>query len=143
MVSLKLLCSSEADDELIDAWLSVKGRATGPRNGLGQPAWADRPGPTSAQSAASFARCCFLSLLYPPPLCMWALVVSFSPNWTKLLASQDSTLFWLRPRSFPSSQVGSLGFLESCSLHFLTCTGLQGLVMRCLMNLSRKSCFQH
>jgi hypothetical protein len=34
-----------------------------------------------------------------------------------------------------------LGLLESCSLHFLTCTGLQGLVMRCLMNLSRKSCF--
>jgi hypothetical protein len=32
--------------------------------------------------------------------------------------------------------------LESYSLHCLTCTGLQGLVMRCLMNLSRKSCFQ-
>jgi hypothetical protein len=25
MVSLKLLCSSAADDELIDAWLSVRG----------------------------------------------------------------------------------------------------------------------
>jgi hypothetical protein len=35
-----------------------------------------------------------------------------------------------------------LGLLESCSLNCLTCTGLQGLVMRCLMNLSRKSCFQ-
>jgi hypothetical protein len=35
-----------------------------------------------------------------------------------------------------------LGLLESCSLHCLTCTGLQGLVMRCLMNLSQKSCFQ-
>jgi hypothetical protein len=35
-----------------------------------------------------------------------------------------------------------LGLLESCSLHCLTCTGLQGLVMRCLMNLSRKSFFQ-
>jgi hypothetical protein len=34
------------------------------------------------------------------------------------------------------------GLLESCSFHCLTCTGLQGLVMRCLMNLSRKSCFQ-
>jgi hypothetical protein len=25
MVSLKILCSSAADDELIDAWLSVRG----------------------------------------------------------------------------------------------------------------------
>jgi hypothetical protein len=52
MVSLKLLCSSAADDELVPAWLSVKrlliareasrskGGPTGPRNGLGQPAWA-------------------------------------------------------------------------------------------------------
>jgi hypothetical protein len=38
--------------------------------------WADRPGPTSAQFVASFARCCFPSLLDPPPFCMWALVVS-------------------------------------------------------------------
>jgi hypothetical protein len=76
------------------------------------------------------------------PSIMWALVVSFSPNWTKLLVSQDSVLFWLGPQSFPSSRVGSLGFLESCSLHCLTFTGLQGLVMRCLMNLSRESCFQ-
>jgi hypothetical protein len=44
---------------------------------------------------------------------------------------------------FSSSPVWSLGFLESCLLHCLTCTGPQGLVMRCLMNLTRKSCFQH
>jgi hypothetical protein len=30
--------------------------------------WAGQPGPTSAQSAASFARRCFPSLLDPPPL---------------------------------------------------------------------------
>jgi hypothetical protein len=97
--------------------------------------WAGRPGPTSAQFVASFARCCFPSHLYPPPFCMWAIVVSFSPNWTKLLVSQDSALFWLGPRSLSSSRAWSLGYLESCSLHCLTCTGLQGLVMRCLMNL--------
>jgi hypothetical protein len=149
MVSLKHLCSSAADDELIDAWLSVRGlqiareapRSKGGRLGL-ETCWADRPGPISAQFVASFARCCFPSLLDPSPFCMWALVVSFSPNWTKPLISQDSALFWLGPRSFPSSRVGSLGFLESCSLHCLTCTGLQGLIMRCLMNLSRKSFFQ-
>jgi hypothetical protein len=102
--------------------------AFGPQNRLGRLAWADRLGPISAQSMASFARCCFPSLLDPSPFCMWTLVVSFSPNWTKLLISQDSTLFWLGPQSFPSSRVGSLGFLESSLLHCMTCTGLQGLV---------------
>jgi hypothetical protein len=121
----------------------VKGGATGPRNGLDRPAWADRPGPILSQLVASFAWRWFPSLLDPFPFCMWALVVSFSPSWTKLHVSQDSALFWLGRRSLSSSQVWSLGFLESCSLHCLTCTGLQGLVMRCLMNLSRKSRFQH
>jgi hypothetical protein len=62
------------------------------------------------------------------PFCMWALVVSFSPSWTKLLVLQDSAIFWLGPRSLSSSRVWSLGFLESCLLHYMTCTGLQGLV---------------
>jgi hypothetical protein len=109
---------------------------------LGRPAWADRPRPISAQSAASFARCRFPSLLDPSPFCMWALVVSFPPNWMKLLVPQDSTLFWLGPQSLSSSRFRSLGFLESCLLHCMTCTGLQGLVTRCLMTLSQKSCFQ-
>jgi hypothetical protein len=43
------------------------------------------------------------------PFCMWALVVSFSPSWTKLLVLQDSALFRLGPRSLSSSRVGSLG----------------------------------
>jgi hypothetical protein len=89
---------------------------------------ADRPGPTPAQLPASFAWRRFSSLLDPSPFCMWALVVSFSPSWTKLLVSQDSTLFWLGPRSLTSSRVRSLGILESSFLHCMTCTRLQGLV---------------
>jgi hypothetical protein len=120
-----------------------KKELTWPRNGLGRPTWADRPGPTSAQLAASFSRCWFPSLLDPSHFSMWALAVSFTPNWMKLLVLQDSALFWLGPQSFPSSRVLSLGFLESCLLHCMTCTRLQGLVTRCLMSLSWKSCFQH
>jgi hypothetical protein len=105
-----------------------KGEVTGPWNGWGRPAWADRPGPTSAQFPASFAWRHFPSLLDPSPFCMWALAVSFSPSWTKLLIPQDSTLFRLGPRSLSSSRVRSLGFLESSFLHCMTCTGLQGLV---------------
>jgi hypothetical protein len=52
--------------------------------------WAGRPGPTSAQLAASFARCRFPSLLESPLISMWALVVNFSSDWTKLLVLQDS-----------------------------------------------------
>jgi hypothetical protein len=104
------------------------GGGTGPRNGPGRLAWADRPGPTSALSTPSFALCRFSSLLDPSPFCMWALVVSFSQSWMKLLVSQDSTHFWLGPRSLSSSRVRSLGFLESCLLYCMTCTGLQGLV---------------
>jgi hypothetical protein len=104
--------------------------------------WAYRPGHISAQPTASFAQCWFLSLLQSSLICMWALVITFSTDWMKLLVPQDSAVLWLGPRSFSSSRVSSLGFLESCLLHYLTYTGLQGLVIRCLMNLSRKSCFQ-
>jgi hypothetical protein len=105
-----------------------KGEATGPWNGPGRPAWADRPGPTSAQLPASFAWRRFPSLLDPSPFYMWALVVSFSPSWTKLLVPQDLALFRIGPRSLSSSRVRSLGFLESSLLYCMTCIGLQGLV---------------
>jgi hypothetical protein len=75
-----------------------------------------------------FALCRFPGLLDPSPFCMWALVVSLSLSWTKLLVSQDSTLFWLGPRSLSSSRVRSLGFLESSLLHCMTYIGLQSLI---------------
>jgi hypothetical protein len=105
-----------------------KGEATEPWNGLCRLAWANRPGPIPSQLPASFALRQFPSLLDPSPFCMWALVVSFSPSWMKLLVSQDLALFWLGPRSLSSSRVRSLGFLESSLLHSMTCIGLQSLV---------------
>jgi hypothetical protein len=120
--------------------LGQRGEATGTRNGPGRPAWADRLGPTSAQLPACFVWHRFPSLLDPSPFCMWALVVSFTPSWMKLLVSQDLALFWLGPRSLSSSRVRSLGFLESSLLHCMTCIGFK-VLSRCSMNLSRKSCF--
>jgi hypothetical protein len=150
MVSLKLLCSLAADDEFILAWLLVRGLeiaweasrskegSTGPRNGLGRPAWAHFDPVRGLlcpvlllESSRSFP------LLHVGPCRQFLFELD------ELLTPQGSTLFWLGPRSFSSSRVWSLGFLESCLLHFMTCTGLQGLVMRSLMNISRKSCFQH
>jgi hypothetical protein len=100
-----------------------KGEVTGPPNGPGLPAWAHL-GPVA----------CLLRVALVPlssrsfPFCMWAVVVNFTPSWTKLLVPQDSALFRLGPRSLSSSRVRSLGFLESSLLHCMTCTGLQGLV---------------
>jgi hypothetical protein len=96
---------------------------TGPRSGLVRPAWAHLDPVGSL----------FCPVLVPEssrssPFYMWALVVSFSLSWAKLLVSQDSTLFWLGPQSLSSSRVWSLGFLESSLLHCMTCTELQGLV---------------
>jgi hypothetical protein len=51
--------------------------ATRPWNGLGRPAWADRPGPTPVHLLASFALSRFPSLLDPSPFCMWSLVAQF------------------------------------------------------------------
>jgi hypothetical protein len=93
--------------------------ATRPRNGLDQPTWADRPGPTSAQFVASFAQCFFPSLLDPPLFCMWALVVSFCPNWTKLLVSQDSTFFLARSSEFSIFSGWVLGILGVVSTSLL------------------------
>jgi hypothetical protein len=97
-----------------------KGEAVGPRNGSGRPAWADRPVPTGLGPPRPSC--------LPPSRGVGSRVVSSSPSWTKLLVPQDSALFRLGPRSLSSSQVRSLGFLESSLLHCMTCTGLQGLV---------------
>jgi hypothetical protein len=43
------------------------GETTGPWNGLGRPAWVDRPGPIPAQLPVAFSLCRFPSLLDPPP----------------------------------------------------------------------------
>jgi hypothetical protein len=58
---------------------------------------------------------------------MWALDVSFSTVYMKLLVPQDSTFSVQVLRVF-RLQGSSLSFLESCLLHCLTRTGLRGLV---------------
>jgi hypothetical protein len=153
-VSLKLLCSSAADDELIDAWLSVKGlyiAREAPRSkgadwaskragtaGLIQPVWAHFVPvrgllcPTLVlESSRSFP------LLHVGPCRQFLSELDEAP----CLARFDT--FLARSSEFVIFLGCVPGLLESCSLHCLTCTGLQGLVMRCLMNLSRKSRFQH
>jgi hypothetical protein len=75
-------------------WLGQWGRRLDPRMGragwpgltsLCRPAWAHRPGPTSAQLPVSFAWRQFPSLLDPSPFCMWLLSsVSLRVGWSSL-----------------------------------------------------------
>jgi hypothetical protein len=149
MVSLKLLCSSAADYDLVDAWLSVrglfiaweairsKGRPIGPRKGLSRPAWAQF-GPSRG----------LLRPVLLPASSRCSPLLHLGP-WRRFLSELDSipclarfSTFLVQSSEFIIFSGLVLGLLESCSLHCLTCIRLQGLVMRCLMNLSRKSCFQ-
>jgi hypothetical protein len=106
--------------------------------GLGRPAWAHF-GPVRGllRPVLLPESSIFSSLLHVSPCRQFLSELDEAP-----CLARFSTFLARSSRSLSSSQAWSLGFLESCSLHCLTCTGLQGLVMRCLMNLSRKSCFQ-
>jgi hypothetical protein len=153
MVSLKLLCSSAADDELVDAWFSVRGlqiageasrskgadwasKRAGPA-GLGRPAWAHF-GPVRGllllalvpESSRSFP------LLHVGPCRHFLSELDEDPCLTRF------STFLARSSEIVIFSGLSLGFLESCLLHCMTCTRLQGLVARCFMNLSQKSFFQ-
>jgi hypothetical protein len=116
----------------------VKGGSTRLGNGLGRPTW------------AHFSPADGL-------LCLVLLPESFRASPLLHVGPCRQFLFGLDeapcPARFGSFLTGSseffifsglvLGLLESCLLHCSTCIGLQGLVMRCLLNSSRKSCFQH
>jgi hypothetical protein len=106
--------------------------------GVGRTAWA-HPGPIRV----------LLRPVLLPVSSRSSLLLHVGPCHQKILSELDEapciarfSTFLARSSEFIIFSGLVLGLLESCSLHCLTCIGLQGLVMRCLMNLSRKSCFQ-
>jgi hypothetical protein len=118
---------------------------TGPRNRLGRPAWADQPGPTGLGPSGPVR--VLLRLVLLPESSRSCPLLHVGPC-RRFLSELDEApclarfnTFLARSSEFVIFSGLVLGLLESCSLHCFTCTGLQGLVMRCLMNLSRKSCF--
>jgi hypothetical protein len=59
-----------------------KGGRTGHRSGLGRPAWADRPGPTSARLGRPFAPMgLHVIMLFAPSTCMILTMSSSRPRW--------------------------------------------------------------
>jgi hypothetical protein len=64
--------------------LRVKGKGgqTDPRSGLGRPAWADRPGPTSARFGRPFAPVgSHVFMHFAPSTCMILTMSSSRPRW--------------------------------------------------------------
>jgi hypothetical protein len=108
--------------------------------------WADRPGPAGLGPSRPSPR---PRLLYVGSLASWM----FPPSACKSMSSVSlrighNSLSCKIPH-FSGQVLGVCrlldqvpGFSELSLLHCMTCMGLQGLVMRCLMNLYQKSCIQ-
>jgi hypothetical protein len=124
--------------QFIDKHLGQKGDANRAWSGLGRSAQAGRPRPNSARFGSGFLPGCFSRDPLFVCTCMWPLT-SF-PSRLRL----ESLLCKLRCFLVESLKTCTLtlrssGHLELCSSRVLTCDGLHDLLLKCLMNLSRKS----
>jgi hypothetical protein len=115
-----------------------KGGLTGPRNGLGRPAWAHFDPANGLLCLVSVPES---SRVFPDLHVGPCRQFLFRLDEAPCLARFNSFLMGSSEFVIFSGLV--LGLSESCLLHCLTCAELSDLVMRCLMNLSRKSCFQY
>jgi hypothetical protein len=110
-------------------------------------AWADRTGPAGLGPSRPSPR---PPSLYVGSLTSWMFPLLHVGPCRQFLSELDKTPCLARFSTFLVRSSESVvfsnqvpGFLELSLLRCMTCTGLQDLVMRCLMNLSRKSCIQH
>jgi hypothetical protein len=116
----------------------AKGVANWANRPLGRSDWADQPRPFLCRFGPVFLPSCFLHDSLFVCTCMWAFDVV--PSRLRL----ESLLCKLRCFLVESLKIcmvtlRSSGHLESCSSRVLTCDGLHDLLLKCLMNLSRKS----
>jgi hypothetical protein len=116
----------------------AKGIANRAKRPLGRSEQADRPRPFLGRFGPVFLPGCFLhdSLF----VCTSMLPLTSFPSRLRL----ESLVCKLRCFLVESLKTCTLmlqssGHLESCSLRVLTCDGLHDLLLKCSMNLSRKS----
>jgi hypothetical protein len=114
-----------------------KGGANRARNTPGRQAWANRPRPGSAPSRSRMLLGQLLTYSLLPYAC--GPLTSSSPQFRQSSLSRKLQNLLSRSLEFSGFMLRSLGHLESCSCGVLTCAGLHDLLMKCLMNLSRKS----
>jgi hypothetical protein len=85
---------------------------TGARTGLGRPAWADRPGPTSARFGRTFCSLGAYALMYfSPSTCMILMMLSSRSRWrfssheVRSFTLQSQGVFLVALRSLPPLEV--------------------------------------
>jgi hypothetical protein len=118
--------------------LRSKGGANRARNRPGRPAWADRPRPVLAWFGPVSLPDASRSVVDLLPYACGPLTSS-SPWFRQSSLSCKLQHLLSRSLEFSGFMLRSLGPLESCSWGVLTCVGLHDLLLKCLMNLSRKS----
>jgi hypothetical protein len=116
----------------------AKGVANRANRPLGRSDWADRPkpfwadsGPCSSPAASCTIPC--LCALACGPLTSFPSRLRLEPLLCKLCC------FLVESLKICTLTLQSSGHLESCSSRVLTLVGLHDLLLKCLMNLSRKS----
>jgi hypothetical protein len=115
---------------------------TGARTGLGRPAWADRPGPSSAPFGRPFCSVGPYALMYfAPSTCMILMMLSSCPRWrfslheVRSFTLQSSGVFLIALRSLPP--------LEVISSSSWTRTRLRKCSFELVVNLSFMSMFSY
>jgi hypothetical protein len=116
----------------------AKGTSNRARSGLGRSTQAGRPRPFrpgSAPVSSPVASCVipYLCALACEPLTSFPSRLRLESLLSKLRC------FLVESLKTCTLTLRSSGHLESCSSRVLTCVGLHDLLLKCLMNLSRKS----
>jgi hypothetical protein len=124
--------------QFIDKHLGQKGARTGP--GVG---WAGRPRPAvpGPFRPGSAAVCSPVASRVIPYLCALACgtLTSFPSRFRLESLPCKLRCFLVESLKTCALTLQSSGHLESCSPRVLTCDGLHDLLLKCLVNLSRKS----
>jgi hypothetical protein len=134
----RMICSMwrrTEEEEINRRTPRAKGAPNRAQRGLGRSAQAGRPRPISAPVSSPVASRVI------PYLCALACgpLTSF-PSWFRLeFLLSKLRRFLVESLKTCTLTLRSSGRLESCSSRFLTCDGLHDLLLKCLMNLSRKS----
>jgi hypothetical protein len=124
--------------QFIDKHLGQKGARTGP--GVG---WAGRPRPVGLGPfrPGSAPVCSPVASRVIPYLCALACgsLTSFPSRFRLESLPCKLRCFSVESLNTCTLTLRSSGHLESCSSRVLTCDGLHDLLLKCLVNLSRKS----
>jgi hypothetical protein len=115
-----------------------KGGADRAQNRPGRSAWADRSRPVSAWFGPVSLPDASRSIVDLFPYACGPLTSS-SPWFRQSSLSRKLQHLLSRSLEFSDFMLRSLGPLESCSCGVLTCVEVHDLLLKCLMNLSRKS----